>query len=355
VTKRIKELKAKKELREREARQSPTPEMEKDSYTEIDFSSDSPHAPLRPFREENRSSAKMLRVAQLGPISVPPLGKTSTLKPVPVRNLTPASRPTTPLTPTALPINYSYVVHTLNQDHPSPTAEAPPAAGSITPSVVPSVAQPRSKSLVIGGRSAVSRTAIAKRLDVETNVVQPLPEPTGEDASPEERQSIDTISTNDGTPNKLRKSNSLKAKRRRWSHPDLPLGVERKTSMRASDSAVRPPERPEKIVEERPSSADSVDQDVNAFIHAPRLSQKIRHPASGRTIAFSEVGDPKGHAVFCCVGMGLTRYVTAFYDELAMTLRLRLITPDRPGVGGSQSDPNGTPLSWPGELERCMM
>jgi hypothetical protein len=46
--------------------------------------------------------------------------------------------------------------------------------------------------------------------------------------------------------------------------------------------------------------------------------------------------------------MGLTRFVMAFYDQLAATLKLRLITPERPGVAGSQVDPNGTPLTWPG-------
>jgi hypothetical protein len=357
VTKRIKELKAKKERREREARQSPTPEFKNGTYPETNFSTGAPLASLHQAQDENRSAAKSTRVAQLGPIYVPPQGTLS--KGIPVKNLTPVSRPTTPLTPTVLPINYSYVVQTLNDNYSTPTVMPPSTNGlvppSIGPSVTPSVAQQRRKSIAIGGRSAVSRTVTAKELGTETNGHAALKDPPldSRDDSPVERQSTDTTSTTDSTPNKLRKSNSSKSKRRRWSHPDLPSGVERKSSMRASDLAVRPPERPEKIVEERPSSADSVDRDVNSFIHAPRLSQKIRHPTSGRTIAFSEVGDPKGHAVFCCVGMGLTRYVTAFYDELALTLKLRLITPDRPGVGGSQSDPNGTPLSWPGEFRRA--
>lgn len=49
--------------------------------------------------------------------------------------------------------------------------------------------------------------------------------------------------------------------------------------------------------------------------------------------------------------MGLTRFITAFYDELALTLKLRLITPDRPGVGDSEpyTDGTATPLSWPGK------
>ncbi|KEF56074.1 uncharacterized protein A1O9_07655 [Exophiala aquamarina CBS 119918] len=92
----------------------------------------------------------------------------------------------------------------------------------------------------------------------------------------------------------------------------------------------------------------TISDEVDAFLGAPRLTQRIRHPRTGRTIAFSEVGDPNGFVVLCCVGMGLTRYLTAFYDELARTLRLRLITPDRPGVGESSSVPEAscTPLNW---------
>lgn len=106
---------------------------------------------------------------------------------------------------------------------------------------------------------------------------------------------------------------------------------------------------------ERPGSADSVDDAVESYLCSPRLSQKIRHPQTGRVISFSEVGDANGSAVFCCVGMGLTRYITAFYDELALTLKLRLITPDRPGVGDSEpyADGTTTPLSWPGEFSPC--
>ena len=103
--------------------------------------------------------------------------------------------------------------------------------------------------------------------------------------------------------------------------------------------------------DDRPSIADSIDDAVDNYLSAPRLSQKIHHPQTGRIISFSEVGHPDGFTVFCCVGMGLTRYLMAFYDELALTLKLRLITPDRPGVGESKAyvDSSDTPLGWPGE------
>ncbi|KAK7420889.1 hypothetical protein QQX98_002452 [Neonectria punicea] len=157
--------------------------------------------------------------------------------------------------------------------------------------------------------------------------------------------------------------------RRRSGHqsPNPPDGVKMKRSSsrlkRLSAPLTRPEERSQESVTpdnhnpipagyERPQSADSVDDAVESYLCSPRLSQKIRHPQTGRVISFSEVGDSEGSAVFCCVGMGLTRYITAFYDELALTLKLRLITPDRPGVGDSEpySDGTATPLSWPDDV-----
>ena len=97
---------------------------------------------------------------------------------------------------------------------------------------------------------------------------------------------------------------------------------------------------------------DLMNDAVDEYLHSSRLSQKISDPHTGRVISFSEVGDPEGSVIFCCVGMGLTRFVTAFYDELAFTLKLRLVTPDRPGIGGSEShkDALDTPLGWPDDV-----
>ncbi|UKZ57540.1 hypothetical protein TrVGV298_011399 [Trichoderma virens] len=144
--------------------------------------------------------------------------------------------------------------------------------------------------------------------------------------------------------------------------PNEGLRLKRSSSRLKRLSAPLTPQenkRPEELAQptrptgyERPQSADSIDDAVESYLCSPRLSQKIRHPQTGRIISFSEVGDPDGCAVFCCVGMGLTRYITAFYDELALTLKLRLITPDRPGVGDSEpySDGTSTPLSWPDDV-----
>ncbi|KAH0561946.1 hypothetical protein GP486_003342 [Trichoglossum hirsutum] len=141
---------------------------------------------------------------------------------------------------------------------------------------------------------------------------------------------------------------------KRYSQPSSPPNHRRSLSNQISrtQESHLPSSAPQVVVEDRPASADSVDDAVDAYLCSPRLSQKIRHPQTGRVISFSEVGDSEGFAVFCCVGMGLTRYITAFYDELALTLKLRLITPDRPGVGESEPYPDGTgtPLSWPDDV-----
>ncbi|KAL4809762.1 hypothetical protein BDV18DRAFT_84422 [Aspergillus unguis] len=123
-------------------------------------------------------------------------------------------------------------------------------------------------------------------------------------------------------------------------------------SHRRTPSGTTPLNRYSAMGEERPSSADSVDFAVLEYVTSSRLTQRVRHPTSGRVIAFSEVGDPKGHMVLCCLGMGLTRYLMAFYDELARSLGLRLVTLDRPGVGesGPYLSDAGTPLSWPDDV-----
>ncbi|EME87431.1 uncharacterized protein MYCFIDRAFT_85685 [Pseudocercospora fijiensis CIRAD86] len=139
----------------------------------------------------------------------------------------------------------------------------------------------------------------------------------------------------------------------RWTahHPDLPLAFDKKKNRRKSMSDARLARQADDVSDS--PRRDSIEDAVIEYLSAPRLNRKVKHPLTGRTIAFSEIGDPEGAAVFVCVGMGLTRYVTAFYDELAMTLRLRLITLDRPGVGGSEPYPPNDktgPLGWPEDV-----
>ncbi|OCK77540.1 alpha/beta-hydrolase [Lepidopterella palustris CBS 459.81] len=250
---------------------------------------------------------------------------------------------------TPLPINYQLALQSLERRAPSPPSSNASSKG------IASGTLPRPKPVSVGGRSAVGRkathsiiagTSTMPKNPTSPNIVafsDPSSRGTSEDISPvsSRHQSL-RISPSPSSANAQRQN----SKKKRWSHPDLPLKVEHRHNQEAD--AVKPPPHP--VIEERPSSIDSLDLSVQSFLDSPRLSQKVRHPQTGRIISFSEVGDPHGFAIFTCVGMGLTRYVMAFYDELALTLKLRLITADRPGIGESQTDPNGTPLSWPDDV-----
>jgi hypothetical protein len=256
------------------------------------------------------------------------------------------------------------------------TRSPPPPSISVASSkeLQPIKTRPRRSSSVVGGRSAVSRKATSSSL-LGSNLGHQHSSSTNDEtvslSALSAKQTNRSVSAEMGARSHsmmlpLPDSNSLQLQRRktftkkRWSHPDLPAKAEKRHNEKveraeaAADSgalgvgAVQRP--PRSVVEERPASLDPIDVEVESFLNSPRLSQKIRHPQTGRIISYSDVGDPNGFAVFVCVGMGLTRYVMTFYDQLAVTLKLRLITPDRPGVGGSQIDPTGTPLSWPGEL-----
>lgn len=366
VTKRIKELKAKKQQREREASQSPKIELEPPNGRR--YAATATPGPsglsshMSKAKAEPSSSGARSRRKFGGAIDVPPPGPLTevskptdgdaTNKHLKSGNSPASEQPSTPLTPTPLPINYSYVVQSLNRDA-SPN-------GKVSENTRPSTAgreKGKSKSLVVGSRTSSARAHATRSLNIDTSrrrrsdsspsgavngVERKLPVPP---IQPEPAKEPDTRDLPQ-TASKPKKSSALGKKR--LSHPDLPHNMDHRASKNAESLAVKPPNQPETVQEGRPTTADSIDHQVNMFIRSSRLTQKIKHPQTGRTISFSEVGDPKGHAVFCCVGMGLTRYVTAFYDELASTLRLRLITPDRPGVGESPVDPLGTPLSWPG-------
>ncbi|KAF1955699.1 alpha/beta-hydrolase [Byssothecium circinans] len=277
---------------------------------------------------------------------------------------------------TPLPINYKLALRALDTlDRTSPESPPPPSSSNDsnrTADTVSSGTPPRrTRSLAIGGRSAICRKASISSLMGGQTIFKDTASISNRASSERGARSIRSTTEEIQTrhlslsmspsPGSHSLQNRPAPKKKRWSHPDLPANaeklhnekVDRINAARAKGAqsgglSVEKPARP--VIEERPASRDSIDVDVDKYLNSPRLSQKIRHPQTGRIISFSEVGDPNGFAVFVCVGMGLTRFVMAFYDQLASTLKLRLITPDRPGIGGSQIDPNGTPLSWPDDV-----
>ena len=367
VTRRIKELKARKEEREKLAQRPSVNGLRSPNIASPNSSNLSPNSDAGSFATGPKANgvSPLLEPAYITSSRSPKFGgaaidlgladgfqnKSSGRKNGIADYLAVDDEPDTPLTPTLLPINYQYVLKRLGQESPVPSHN------ESVDSSVRSATTPRPKSMGATIRSSNPRKDLTKSLHIE----QAAPKSTESSFLPrfirrKERPAfLDSEPEPVRTPSVLRRSNS--SKKKRWSQPDMPAG-DRKSSIMDRESKYLPgfldkSDKSEAAAEEtRRSSTDSMDKAVSTFINAPRLSRKIRHPQTNRVISFSEVGDPTGSAVFCCVGMGLTRYVMAFYDELALTLKLRLITPDRPGVGESPSDQFGTPLSWPGAYLR---
>ncbi len=68
--------------------------------------------------------------------------------------------------------------------------------------------------------------------------------------------------------------------------------------------------------------------------------------ADGRTVAYEVVGDPDGVPIFFQHGTGDSRLCKHPDDALTASLGVRLVTADRPGVGGSSPRKGRSILDW---------
>lgn len=66
----------------------------------------------------------------------------------------------------------------------------------------------------------------------------------------------------------------------------------------------------------------------------------------GRVLRLREYGDPRGHPVVSCHGGLVDGSDASRAHEPALRLGLRLISPDRPGVGGSTPSSGRSALDW---------
>lgn len=100
---------------------------------------------------------------------------------------------------------------------------------------------------------------------------------------------------------------------------------------------------------------------MSSFSHDAGTDHELRL-ADGRRVAYSEFGDPGGVPVLNCHGGLMCRFdVEPVADEFRAA-GARVVSPDRPGVGGSDREPGHSTADWAddaGELldalgiERC--
>lgn len=73
--------------------------------------------------------------------------------------------------------------------------------------------------------------------------------------------------------------------------------------------------------------------------------------SSGRRLGYAEYGDPKGVPLFYYHGWPSSRSQGELLDGIGKDLGLRIISPDRPGLGLSDFQPHRQLLDWPPVLE----
>jgi pimeloyl-ACP methyl ester carboxylesterase len=70
----------------------------------------------------------------------------------------------------------------------------------------------------------------------------------------------------------------------------------------------------------------------------------------GRTLCWSEFGDSRGEVLFLLHGWPGSRLIGSHFDTQASSLGIRLVCPDRPGVGGSSYLQGRRLADWPADL-----
>lgn len=72
----------------------------------------------------------------------------------------------------------------------------------------------------------------------------------------------------------------------------------------------------------------------------------------GRRFGYTDLGDPNGTPVMMAHGMPGSRLEGWFFHDQAVRHGFRIITPDRPGIGNSDFQPNRKLLDYPGDIEQ---
>jgi pimeloyl-ACP methyl ester carboxylesterase len=72
--------------------------------------------------------------------------------------------------------------------------------------------------------------------------------------------------------------------------------------------------------------------------------------ADGRQVSYLDIGDPRGRPVVSCHGGLSSRLDVLPAADTAEAIGVRLVAPDRPGIGGSDRQPDRTLLDWPADV-----
>lgn len=72
----------------------------------------------------------------------------------------------------------------------------------------------------------------------------------------------------------------------------------------------------------------------------------------GRTLAYTDFGDPSGYPLIFGHGMPGSRLQGEFFHKQALQHNFRVLTPDRPGIGHSDYQPSRRLLDYPDDIQQ---
>ncbi|WP_435073891.1 alpha/beta fold hydrolase [Halorubrum sp. HHNYT27] len=76
--------------------------------------------------------------------------------------------------------------------------------------------------------------------------------------------------------------------------------------------------------------------------------------ADGRKLGYAETGASDGNPVLAFHGIPNGRLGAAVFDHVGRELGVRIIAPERPGVGVSDPDPTRVLMDWPADVAECL-
>ena len=100
------------------------------------------------------------------------------------------------------------------------------------------------------------------------------------------------------------------------------------------------------------SETDDPDDERGALSLAADAAENPRTVAlrDGRGLGYAEFGDPDGTPLVFCHGFPNSRVLGALFDEVGREEGVRVISPDRPGMGVSDPAPGRSLTDWPADV-----
>jgi pimeloyl-ACP methyl ester carboxylesterase len=82
----------------------------------------------------------------------------------------------------------------------------------------------------------------------------------------------------------------------------------------------------------------------------PSLSRRLKLP-DGRQLSYAEFGNPQGMPAIYCHGFPGSRLEAGLFEQAAVERQLRIIAPERNGLGRSEPKPGRRLLDWASDVE----